>query len=64
MMMLDNLSKDIPDAEILTFVMVTFTMLGKAFDCGNVCLMRHIIDFFKDIKDNTHTRIVLASYPT
>lgn len=64
MMILDHLSKDIPDAEILTFVMVTFTMLGKAFDCGNVCLMRHIVDFFKDIKDNAHARNVLASYPT
>uniref|UniRef100_A0A1B6ETE0 CIP2A N-terminal domain-containing protein n=1 Tax=Cuerna arida TaxID=1464854 RepID=A0A1B6ETE0_9HEMI len=63
-MVLDNLSGNVPDAQILSFVQVSFLRIQKVFKCGNVCLMRHIVSFFRHAKGSEHGRKVLLTYPT
>ncbi|KAG8336637.1 hypothetical protein J6590_041006 [Homalodisca vitripennis] len=63
-MILDNLSGNIPDAQILSFVQVSFLRIQKVFKCGNVCLMRHIVSFFRHAKGSEHGRKILLTYPT
>lgn len=62
MMILDHLSGDIPDSEIIMFVKVTYTMMEQALKTNNVHLLQHIVDFFKDMKHNAHARQAVASY--
>uniref|UniRef100_A0A1B6KG02 CIP2A N-terminal domain-containing protein n=1 Tax=Graphocephala atropunctata TaxID=36148 RepID=A0A1B6KG02_9HEMI len=63
-MVLDNLSGSVPDAQILSFVQVSFLRVHKAFNSGNVSLMRHIVSFFRHAKRSDHGRKVLLTYPT
>ncbi|XP_054262617.1 uncharacterized protein LOC128986323 [Macrosteles quadrilineatus] len=63
LMVLDHLSSNVPDAEILTFVRVSFIRIRKAFLSGNYYHMRHIVHFFRDAKDSKHGRKVLLTYP-
>lgn len=62
MMVIDELSGSVPDGDILTFVKVSFRRIRKAFTLGNANLMRHIVDFFRDAKENEHGRNVLLTY--
>ncbi|XP_063240436.1 uncharacterized protein LOC134541152 [Bacillus rossius redtenbacheri] len=60
LIVLDSITGEIPD--ILNFVTVTFSTLYDAFKANNVFLMRHTVDFFKDVQSNKHYHQMLYKY--
>jgi len=62
LIILEHISGEIPDTDILNFVNVTFSTVGDAFKSHNVFLLRHMVDFFKDMQTNPHSRNVLLTY--
>ncbi|KAK0170801.1 hypothetical protein PV328_008599 [Microctonus aethiopoides] len=62
LIIMEQMSKDIPDKFILEFVMVTFQSLVAALADIDVLLLRHIVEFFDDVRKNENSRSVLISY--
>ncbi|KAK0178636.1 hypothetical protein PV327_007512 [Microctonus hyperodae] len=62
LIIMEQMNKDIPDKFILEFVMVTFQSLVAALADIDVLLLRHIVEFFDDVRLNEHSRSVLISY--
>jgi hypothetical protein len=63
LIILEHISGEIPDADIINFVNITFSTVGDAFKSSDVFLLRHMVDFFKDVQMNPHSRQVLLTYP-
>ncbi|KDR18672.1 uncharacterized protein LOC110830635 [Zootermopsis nevadensis] len=59
---LEHVSGEIPDTDILNFVNVAFSTVTDAFKSHNIFLLRHMVDFFKDVQENPHFRSVLLTY--
>ncbi|PNF30554.1 hypothetical protein B7P43_G09938 [Cryptotermes secundus] len=62
LIILEHISGEIPDTDILNFVNVTFSTVGDAFKSHDIFLLRHMVDFFKDVQMNPHSRDVLLTY--
>nr|CAD7260768.1 unnamed protein product [Timema shepardi] len=62
LIILEHISGEIPDSEILNFVNMTYSTLGNAFKSLDVYHLKHVVDFFLDVQTNTHSRGVLLKY--
>ena len=62
LIILENIAGEIPDTDILNFVNVSFSTIGDAFKSKDVFLLKHMVDFFKDVQSNPHSREVLHTY--
>nr|CAD7430871.1 unnamed protein product [Timema monikensis] len=62
LIILEHISGEIPDSEILNFVNMTYSTLGNAFKSLDVYHLKHVVDFFLDVQTNTHSRSVLLKY--
>lgn len=63
LIILEQMKGVLPDTDVLNFVDVTFSTVTAAFESRDVFLLRHIVDFFKDVKDNEHFSLVMLKYP-
>lgn len=63
LIILEQMKGVLPDTDVLNFVDVTFSTVTAAFESRDVFLLRHIVDFFKDVKDNEHFSAVMLKYP-
>lgn len=63
LIILEQMKGVLPDADILNFVDVAFNNVTAAFESRDVFLLRHTVDFFKDVKDNDHFHGVMLKYP-
>lgn len=63
LIILEQMKGVLPDADILNFVDVAFNNVTAAFESRDVFLLRHTVDFFKDVKDNEHFHSVMLKYP-
>ncbi|KAK0171121.1 hypothetical protein PV328_008878 [Microctonus aethiopoides] len=59
---MEQMNKDIPDEIILEFVMVIFQSLVAGLADIDVLLLRNIVEYFDDGRQNEHSRSVLISY--
>lgn len=62
LMIMDQEVKDIPEKVILNFVDITFSSLTSALSNKDVILLRHVVEFFDDVRQNEYTKNVLISY--
>nr|CAD7589645.1 unnamed protein product [Timema genevievae] len=62
LIILEHISGEIPDSEILNFVNMTYSTLGNAFKSIDVYHLKHVVDFFLDVQTNIHSRSVLLKY--
>ncbi|XP_069688459.1 protein CIP2A homolog L isoform X2 [Periplaneta americana] len=62
LIILEQFSGEIADTDILNFVNVTFSTVGDAFKASDVFLLKHMVDFFKDVQTNPHFRDVVLTY--
>ncbi|XP_034949167.1 uncharacterized protein [Chelonus insularis] len=62
LMIMEHTHKDIPDKVILEFIMVTFQSILTALKSKDSSLLRQIVEFFEDMKQNEHSRLALTSY--
>lgn len=63
LIILEQMKGVLPDSDVLNFVDVTFSTVTAAFESRDVFLLRHIVDFFKDVKENEHFSTVMLKYP-
>ncbi|KAL0267161.1 UNVERIFIED_CONTAM: hypothetical protein PYX00_009509 [Menopon gallinae] len=62
LIILEQMKGVLPDTDILNFVDVTFSTVTAAFESRDIFLLRHIVDFFKDVKENEHFCSVMLKY--
>lgn len=62
LIILEHTNTNISEKYILDFATVTFSSLITAMQQKDVLLLRHIIDFFDDVRQNEHSRSVLLTY--
>ena len=63
LIILEHSNSDIIDSYILDVAAVTFTNIIPTLKNQDVLLLRHIVDFFDDIRQNERFRTVLLTYP-
>lgn len=62
LIILEYTNSDILDSYILDVASVTFTNIIPALQDKDVLLLRHIVDFFDDTRQNDRFRSVLLTY--
>lgn len=62
LIILEHLSGDIPPSDIRNLIIATFATLKEAFKANDIFLLRHIIDFFNDVRNNNQSCEVLRNY--
>ncbi|PSN46209.1 hypothetical protein C0J52_13148 [Blattella germanica] len=62
LIILEHISGEIPDTDILNFMNVAFSTVGDTFKARDVFLLKHMVDFFRDVQINPHSREVLLTY--
>ncbi|XP_014215606.1 polyamine-modulated factor 1-binding protein 1 [Copidosoma floridanum] len=62
LIILEYANSDILDSYILDVALVTFTNIIPTLKKEDVLLLRHIVDFFDDIRQNERFRAVLLTY--
>jgi hypothetical protein len=62
LIILEHTNSDILDSYILDVAAVTFTNIIPTIVDEDVLLLRHIVDFFDDIRQNNRFRSVLLTY--
>ncbi|KAG8235558.1 hypothetical protein J437_LFUL015399 [Ladona fulva] len=50
LVIMEGVSGGIPDASMQTFIHLTFTSMKEALIQGNTSLLRHVVDFFADVR--------------
>ncbi|XP_001606107.2 uncharacterized protein LOC100122500 [Nasonia vitripennis] len=63
LIILEHTNSDILDSYILDVAAITFTNIIPTLKNEDVLLLRHLVDFFDDIRHNEHYRTVLLTYP-
>lgn len=56
------MNTELSEKSILDFTQVTFKSIIEALKKRDVLLLRHIVDFFEDVRQSEHSRLVLLSY--
>ncbi|KAL1130561.1 hypothetical protein AAG570_011807 [Ranatra chinensis] len=64
LIILECVSGGVPDSEINTYVRTTCPTLIEGLRNRNASLMRHVVDFYKEILDNAKVSHILTSYPS
>lgn len=62
LIILEPSNSDILDSYILDVAKVTFTNIMSTLKNEDNLLLRHIVDFFDDIRENDHFRRLLLNY--
>ncbi|XP_024941774.1 uncharacterized protein LOC107268725 isoform X2 [Cephus cinctus] len=62
LIILEHTNKEISEKHIIDLATVTFSSLVTALRDKDVLLLRHIVDFFEDVRQNEHSRAVLLTY--
>ena len=63
LIILEYTNCDTLDCYILDVATVTFVNIIPAIENEDILLLRHIVDFFEDIRQNERFRSVLLTYP-
>lgn len=62
LIILEHMNTELSEKSILDFTQVTFKSIIEALTKRDVLLLRHIVDFFEDVRQSEHSRLVLLSY--
>ncbi|XP_050542983.1 uncharacterized protein LOC126906419 [Daktulosphaira vitifoliae] len=62
LLVLEQVSAQIPHVDVNHFIDVTFAVLEEGFKQKNVCVLRHVVDFFVDICDHSHWKDSVLLY--
>ena len=62
MIILESTNKDISAKHWMEFVTMMFGSLETALKDRDILLLRHIVDFFDDIRQNEHSKSILLNY--
>ncbi|XP_051165330.1 protein CIP2A [Leptopilina boulardi] len=62
LIILEHMNTELSEKSILDFTQVTFKSIIEALEKRDVLLLRHVVDFFEDIRQTEHSRLILLSY--
>lgn len=62
LLILEHMNTELSESSVLNFTMVTFKSITETLKKRDVSLLRHIVDFFEDIRQSEHLRLIVLSY--
>ncbi|XP_050419664.1 uncharacterized protein LOC126832775 [Adelges cooleyi] len=62
LLVLEQVSGQVPHVDVNHFIDVTFAVLEEGLKLQNVCVLRHVVDFFVDICDHSHWKDSVVTY--
>ncbi|XP_043472999.1 protein CIP2A homolog [Leptopilina heterotoma] len=63
LIILEHINTELSEKSILDFTLTTFKSIIQALEKRDVLLLRHIVDFFEDVRQKSeHSRLILLSY--
>lgn len=62
LIILEQTKNEIPEKIILEFVMMTFQNLSLALSQKDILSLKHVVEFFEDVRQNEHSKSALTIY--
>lgn len=62
LIILEHINGEIPEEDILNFISVTFRTIVEAFKFKDLIRMRHIVEFFLDVRCQSNQSKAVAEY--
>lgn len=62
LIILENINGEVPKKDILKFIVATFESVASALKNRDVVLLRHVVDFFIDVKNQQKQRAAFAEF--